>query len=258
MKLLFLGRKKSGAEVLEWSINHGFDVIGVLTDNHILGSETTKIANKYSIPILSLEEVYSKILNNEIHFDLAVSFVYWRILKEPLISYPQNGIINFHPAPLPEFKGTGGYNLAILKSLKKWSVTAHYIDKGIDTGGIIDSIEFNIDEKVETAKSLEQKSQKFMKALYKRTLNAVKKSGLLNTTENVGGRYISRKEMEEMKKILPNDDIEKKIRAFWFPPYTGAYIEINGAKYTLINQSILNSLTEKYKSNIFSPDKKSK
>lgn len=34
----------------------------------------------------------------------------------------------------------------------------------------------------------------------------------------------------------------EKIRAFWFPPYTGAYMEINGEKYTLINDYILKTL----------------
>ena len=42
-----------------------------------------------------------------------------------------------------------------------------------------------------------------------------------------------------MKQIRDGDNIEKKIRAFWFPPYDGAYVKINGQKYTLINRQLL-------------------
>ena len=53
--------------------------------------------------------------------------------------------------------------------------------------------------------------------------------------------------MEDTKKIDINDKIEnidKKIRAFWFPPYTGAYIEIKGKKYTLLNEEMLKKIKE--------------
>jgi methionyl-tRNA formyltransferase len=51
--------------------------------------------------------------------------------------------------------------------------------------------------------------------------------------------------MKSMKKIdLEKDDINLKIRAFWFPPYDGAYINVKGTRYTLINDFILNQLAE--------------
>ena len=46
------------------------------------------------------------------------------------------GIVNFHPAPSPDYKGIGGYNLALLNNVDSWAVTAHYIDEKIDTGPI--------------------------------------------------------------------------------------------------------------------------
>ena len=39
--------------------------------------------------------------------------------------------------------------------------------------------------------------------------------------------------------------LDVKIRAFWFPPYDGAYIEKNGKKYTLVDKEILDSLVDK-------------
>ena len=56
-------------------------------------------------------------------------------------------------------------------------------------------------------------------------------------------------EMNAMKKLeiseLSQEDIDLKIRAFWFPPYDGAFIEVNGKKYTLVNNDILKQLQDK-------------
>ena len=61
--------------------------------------------------------------------------------------------------------------------------------------------------------------------------------------DSTAGVYISRREMERLKVVDPNhDDLDLKIRAFWFPPYHGAYIVRNGKKYTLVNEEILDSL----------------
>ena len=91
--------------------------------------------------------------------------------------------------------------------------------------------------------SLESKSQQHIDTLYKDIIASVLKYGLLDSKENKGGRYISRAQMEEMKEIKDGDDIDTKIRAFWFPPYLGAYVSKNGKKYTLINDKILNELS---------------
>lgn len=237
-----MGRKAAAAEALEWTLAEGHKVAGVVTDSHLAGSKTAAMALKYSLPVLSLEEVHDKIGRREITFDLAVSFVFWRRVKAPLLLFPKLGIINFHPAPLPEYKGTAGYNVGILEGLDKWSVTAHYMDENIDTGGIIDQFTFSIDPEEETVVTLERKSQEFMLGLYKKTIRRVAREGKLATRSNAGGRYISRAEMEGMKAIRPGDDVDRKIRAFWFPPYTGAYVEIDGRKYTLVNDHILRKL----------------
>ncbi|WP_216320872.1 formyltransferase family protein [Deinococcus aestuarii] len=244
MKMLFMGRKPAAARALEWSVANGFEVVGVVTDSHIANSPTAAVAAGLGLPLFSLEEVCRLIGDGLLDLDVAVSFVYWKKIKPPLLGHPRSGIVNFHPAPLPEYKGTAGYNLAILDALDAWSVTAHYIDRGIDTGRIIERFSFSIDSEEETALTLEAKSQAFMLALYKKVMRRVLRFGLLPSESNEGGRYVSRAQMEAMKRVEEGDDVGRKVRAFWFPPYTGAYIEIGGVKYTLVNDAILQSLVE--------------
>ena len=59
-----------------------------------------------------------------------------------------------------------------------------------------------------------------------------------------------------MKLIdMEKDDIARKARAFWFPPYDGAFIEIGGQKYTLVDRTILESLADPSSSSLFTPSK---
>lgn len=83
--------------------------------------------------------------------------------------------------------------------------------------------------------------------LYKSVITDVMEFGRLKAREQSKdyGKYISRNEMNELKKVdLEKDDLDLKIRAFWFPPFDGAFIEVHGKRYTLVNDEILNSLAK--------------
>jgi phosphoribosylglycinamide formyltransferase 1 len=47
------------------------------------------------------------------------------------------GLMNIHPALLPAFAGTSGYEDAFNYGVKVSGVTVHYVDEGMDTGPII-------------------------------------------------------------------------------------------------------------------------
>lgn len=92
--------------------------------------------------------------------DLVISLLFWKRIRKPLIQLPRIACINFHPAPLPEFRGIGGYNVAILEDLPYWGAAVHFVDESFDTGDLIDVRHFDIDASRETAFSLEQKTHR--------------------------------------------------------------------------------------------------
>jgi len=253
MRVLFLGRKPVAAEALIHLMDQkAFEVVGVLTDSHLAVSPTADVARSLNLPIYSFSDALSAMKKGELEFDLGFSVLYWRKLRDEFLTIPSLGIINFHPAPLPEYKGTAGYNLAILEQLEEWAITAHYIDENIDTGDIIEIASFPIDAERETALTLERKSQDVLLNLLKKVAKqVVDTNGQLPTIPNIGGRYISREEMEAMKEVKPGDDVSRKIRAFWFPPYDGAYLMVGGVKCTLIDNFILEQLAGPNGSNMF-------
>lgn len=255
-KILFMGRKSVAAEALSLlAADTNAELVGVLTDSHLEGSLTAKRAEEFGIPLLDYDKSLAMIENGELEFDLGLSILYWRKIRQPMLAASRYGIMNFHPAPLPEYKGVGGYNLAILEARADWAVSAHYVDEEIDTGEIISVRRFPIDNSAETAQSLERTSMAQLRDLFVEIWRDFSSSPrMLPSKPNVGGKYLSRRELEELKRIDPNvDDVDRKVRAFWFPPYDGAYLELNDQKFTLVNRSILESLADPSASSLFSP-----
>lgn len=255
-KVLFMGRKPVAARCLETILTRqDIEVVAVLTDNHLEVSPTSEVARKHNIPLLRFEEAVEACENGTLNFDLGVSMLYWRKLRGALLDAAARGIVNFHPAPLPEYKGVGGYNLAILDARDEWACTAHYVDEEIDTGEIIMLERFPMNPETETARTLETKSQTALFDLFVNVFDRlVQSSEHLPTQPNKGGRHLNRIELEAMKRIdLGKDDVARKVRAFWFPPYDGAFIEIEGQKFTLVDRSILESLADPNSSSLFTP-----
>lgn len=255
-KILFMGRKSVAASCLRYLVSRpDVEVVGVMTDSHLLTSPTSDLAIELGLKLYDFDSALEDLKNGGLKFDLGISMLYWRRLRDEFLLVPSLGLINFHPAPLPEYKGTAGYNLAILEGRSDWATTAHYIDASIDTGNIIEVKYFEIDSKCETAQSIERKCQSMLMSQFIRVVDrALASPKLLDSTPNVGGKYVSRAEMEALKEVKDGDDVATKIRAFWFPPYDGAYIFLNGIKCTLIDRFILNQLSDVASSSLFTKE----
>ena len=66
-----------------------------------------------------------------------LSFLFWKRLRAPLIELGRIGCLNFHPAPLPDMRGMGGFNVAILEGFAEWGVSGHFVDADFDTGDLV-------------------------------------------------------------------------------------------------------------------------
>ena len=71
-------------------------------------------------------------------FDLGVSYCYPRKIVEPLLSLPSKGFVNYHPGPLPKYKGPKESTDAINNKEMNWGVTVHQMDENYDTGPVIE------------------------------------------------------------------------------------------------------------------------
>jgi len=168
---------------------------------------------------------------------------YWKLAKKKTIDIALQGSINFHPGPLPEARGSG-YHMAILKDWGYWGVTAHYMDETFDTGDIILCKRFDISEDILNIDLVKMTHDKLFDLFVEITDDLLEGKDLSAKSQNdENAKYYSLTDLEAMKNISVDDtteQINKKIRAFWNPPHSGAQITINGYTYTLINSQVLN------------------
>ena len=86
-----------------------------------------------------------------------------------------------------------------------------------------------------------------MFGLFQRVMRAAIDGQELPRAPQGPGRYVDRDEFERLRRVRPGDDVERKLRAFWYPPYPGAVVEVDGRKLTLVDERLLAELAEVYR-----------
>jgi methionyl-tRNA formyltransferase len=240
--------KRSAARALTRLVAAGVEVVGVLAPGpDALTRDAQRVdlvAETHGLPLVSESELYASPPEG---VDLVLSFLFWKRIREPLISLGRIGCLNFHPAPLPDFRGLGGINVAILEGCEEWGVSCHFVDERFDSGDLVEVERFPIDGRAETAFSLDLKSQERLLGLFERVIGRALSGRELPRVPQGEGRYVTREEFEALRAVRPGDDLERKVRAFWYPPYPGAELELEGRHLTLVDESLLAQVADAYR-----------
>lgn len=257
MKLIFMGRKAAACAALQIAYDGGSEILVVAGKQ---GGEELE-AGEHEVFLLAKKlelEICTEDLLNEMladtkngrrtslnTVDYLICIQYGRKIKREIVELPIRGSINFHPAPLPAYRGWGTYNVGILEGATRWATSAHYMTDHIDAGPIIDTEWFQIDPGRITAADLEQITTQHLISQFGRLYVGMTSRSLPLPQEQGAGRTFYRAEVLAMKNVTDQDTedtIQKKIRAFWRPPYPGAQVLIDGRNYTLVNEEILTRL----------------
>jgi methionyl-tRNA formyltransferase len=99
-----------------------------------------KVADKYLLPVYQtgntsdpgLLEVLKKYQPN---LGIVIAF---KILPPSVFEFPELGTFNIHASLLPDYRGAAPINWAIINGETETGLTAFWLDKGVDTGRIID------------------------------------------------------------------------------------------------------------------------
>jgi methionyl-tRNA formyltransferase len=240
--------KRSAVLALDWLVERGVEVPAVVApepDETLHEQQRLDLAaRRHGLALVSEAELYA---DPPAEVDAVVSYLFWNLIREPLLSLGSIGCLNFHPAPLPDYRGVGGYNVAILEGLPAWGVSCHFVDERFDTGDLVEVERFAIDEHAETAFSLDLKSQEHLLALFQRVLQRALDGEPLPRASQGDGRYVSRAEFDELRVLQPGDDISRKLRAFWYPPWPGAVIDVDGRRLTLVDDALLADVATAYR-----------
>jgi methionyl-tRNA formyltransferase len=240
--------KRSAVRALDWLVEHGVEVPAVVApqpDETLHEQQRLDLAaRRHGLALVTEQELYDDPPRD---VDVVVSFLFWNLIRAPLLSLGRVGCLNFHPAPLPDYRGVGGYNVAILEGLTDWGVSCHFVDERFDTGDLVEVERFAIDQQAETALSLDRKSQEHLLGVFERVLRRLLDGEPLPREPQGEGRYVSRSEFEQLRVVRPGDDVARKLRAFWYPPWPGAVVELDGRRLTLVDEQLLAEVATAYR-----------
>jgi methionyl-tRNA formyltransferase len=136
MRLLICADGQVGAGALEHlALTHPEDVGAVVV---VGDGRSLEIARSYGFPVVvwTNQDQVATELSAMPGFDLGVLAWWPHIIREPLISIPKQGFINFHPSLLPFNRGKH-YNFWAIVDGNPFGVSIHRVEAGIDSGAIL-------------------------------------------------------------------------------------------------------------------------
>nr|WP_296074882.1 methionyl-tRNA formyltransferase [uncultured Ruminococcus sp.] len=104
-------------------------------------------AEKLGIPVyqpVKLKDSDSYEIIKDLNPDVIVVVAYGQILPENILNIPKYGCINVHGSLLPKYRGAAPIQWSVLNGDKVTGVTTMYMEKGLDTGDILETKEYEI------------------------------------------------------------------------------------------------------------------
>ncbi len=244
VEIIILGSKPGAVVALAKMLSLGWDIKYVVVPKKydadwIEGVTLEKYALSKNLNVLYNQ----KDLPGNCKVDFVISYMYRSLVKTRTINMAKVAALNFHAGPLPSFGGWAFYNVAILENAEEYGCTCHYMDDSFDTGPLLKVSRFPIKASLETAVSLEKKTQKQMISLFSEFCKMVEDGeSLLKVEQNKSEmRYLDAESFKRLKEIPADADdetIDRYARAFWYPPYECAYSFINGHKVEIVPEVV--------------------
>ncbi len=159
MKIVFMGTPDFAVNTLESLISAGHEIALVVTKpdkvkgrgKKLVFSPVKEVALSHELKVAQPAKCGEAAFVNELESiapDVIVVVAFGQLLPESVLNIPKLGCINIHASLLPKYRGAAPIQWAVIDGLKETGVTTMYMDKGLDTGDIIDQrvIELSEDE----------------------------------------------------------------------------------------------------------------
>lgn len=252
MRIVYMGTPEFAAVALD-AIVKEHEVVAVITQpdkpqgrNRKLVPTPVKVkAQSYDIPVYQPQKVReedSVQMIRDYHPDVIVVAAYGQILPESILNIPKYGCINIHASLLPKYRGAAPIERAIIDGEVVTGVTTMYMEKGLDTGDMIEKVEVPITDE-DTGASLHDKLAEAGAALILTTLAKLEAGTATRTKQDdTQSCYASMltKELGRMDFTRPAVELERLIRGL--NPWPCAYTTIDGKSVKV------------YKAEVISPD----
>ena len=155
LRIVFMGTPEFAVGSLARLVENGYNVVAVVTQpdkpvgrhgSVLRASAVKEYALEHGLPVLQPVKMKDEAFLEQLRSykaDLQV-VVAFRMLPEVVWAMPRFGTFNVHAALLPQYRGAAPINWAVINGEKKTGVTTFFLDHDIDTGRIIEQMEFPI------------------------------------------------------------------------------------------------------------------
>lgn len=211
-EVLFLGLNDAGKRIYEW------------------------LCSRDDTRVLALITTYEQLdLVHQLKPSLIVSVGYGYKIPEDVLSVPELGCVNMHPAYLPYNRGKDPAIWSIVDDTPA-GVTLHYMDESLDTGDVIERrrVEKYPDD---TGKDLHSRLEEAEFELFTENWDAVRSGAAdIMSQDRSDGTFNKGSEFDELCELNLNEQIRvgeliDRLRALTYPPYSNAYFEVDGQRY---------------------------
>lgn len=266
MRVLFMGTPDIAKGCLQKLIDEKYDIIGVVTQpdkpqnrGKKLGMPPVKeLALKYDIPVYqpikARDEEFVATLK-ELNPDIIVVVAFGQILPKSILDIPKFGCINVHVSLLPKYRGAAPINWVIINGEEKTGVTTMYMDEGLDTGDMILTEEFDLDDEI-TAGELHDKMKDRGADVLIETLKQIEKGTAPRIPQNheeFTYAPMMNKALGEINWSKSAREIHNLVRGV--NPWPSAYTTYEGSTMKVWKTEVLNETSDKEPGTILKVDK---
>lgn len=246
-RIVFMGTPDFAVPVLEALIQN-YDVVLVVSQpdkpvgrKQILTPTPIKeVALKHHIPVHQPEKIkldYAPI--EKASPDLIITCAYGQIIPENILNIPTIGSFNVHASLLPKYRGGAPIHHALINGEEKTGVTIMYMDKGMDTGDIIEKEEYQIKETDNVGTLHEELSKIGSRLLLKVLPSIIARTNYREKQkeEEATYAYNIKREEERIDFEQKGKDIINLIRGL--NPWPTANMLVNGEEYKVLEATFM-------------------
>lgn len=246
MRIIFMGTPDFAVPTLDALVGAGHEIVAVYT-------QPPRPAGRGKAPRPSPVQARAEVLGLEVRCplslrdagaqaafgalaaDVAVVAAYGLILPAPVLDAPRNGCLNVHASLLPRWRGAAPIVRAILAGDAITGVTIMQMEKGLDTGPILATVETSIDRK--TGGELTDELAASGAALMASVLEDLSAYRPVVQPEE-GVTYAAKIDKAEARIDFAQDaeQVERQVRAF--NPAPGAFFEVDGERVRVLSAEV--------------------
>ena len=267
MRIVFMGTPDFAVPCLEKILADGHEVPAAFTQpDKPVGRHATltpppvkQLALSHGIPVYQPTKMRDGTVAAQLQAlapDCLVVVAYGRILPQAILDVPPKGCINIHGSLLPKYRGAAPIQWSVINGEAVTGVTSMYMDAGMDTGDIIDTITTPIGEN-ETAGELFERLAPLGAELLGRTLHAIENGTAGRTPQDAAKATYAPmldRSMSPIDWTQPAQWVIDQVRGLI--PWPVATAELAGTAFKIFRVENTDQTTDKAPGTVLGLDKK--